>query len=227
MSAAAKRLGTVLGRQFADAAGARWLGTGIVTSLDPLTVNVDGTDLPMRGAVRSYYRSLGDLVLVGVLRGEAAVNHVVLGKVKGPSLTVTATDTPVASERTVFLAHNGNQQASSYIDVPNVPGRITRNDKSVVAGVNLSHPISTARLNVYVVSPEAVGGAGFHSVHGATGNTEGTTLETEVSLGDFGTGPGYSAPIAGRWRLVVDEVPPTSGDDYLGHTINSWYLRFR
>lgn len=83
MSAAAKRLGTVLATRTRKAAEARWLTVGVVTGTDPLLVEVDGAEVtPGAFPAGSYTPAIGDPVLLGVLRGSPAVGYLMFGKIQ-------------------------------------------------------------------------------------------------------------------------------------------------
>jgi hypothetical protein len=54
---------------------------GTVTATAPLTVTVDGGSQASLGALSSYTPVIGHVVLVGVVRGVASVQYVVLGRI--------------------------------------------------------------------------------------------------------------------------------------------------
>lgn len=79
MSGAAVALGELLGERIGGAARARWFTTGVVATTDPLTVTVSGGEVPAATVSADYVPVVGQTVLVGVLRGEAASGYVVFG----------------------------------------------------------------------------------------------------------------------------------------------------
>jgi hypothetical protein len=91
MSAAASRLGHVLGQKLSAAAAAQWLTSGKVTALTGTTLTVDlhvgDTDAtPIEGVhCLSTYSvavpKVGDVVLLGVLRGASSVEYIAIDKI--------------------------------------------------------------------------------------------------------------------------------------------------
>lgn len=80
MSDAAARLGHLLATKVRAAAEARWLTTGVIVTVEPLTVMVDGAPVPVPALLGDYPGVPGEVVLLAVLRGAAAVGYLVIGK---------------------------------------------------------------------------------------------------------------------------------------------------
>lgn len=105
MSAAAKRLGTVLAGGIQGAAEARWMCLGTVLSVSPLRVLVDDTEASAAYVKVGPSLQVGETVLLGCLRGRPSVSFVVIGKVvppeAGPVFTLRGDSIRVANLSTV------------------------------------------------------------------------------------------------------------------------------
>lgn len=78
----ATRLGTTLTGRLQAAAAAPWFTTAVVVAADPLVLDLNGAQVP--AAALNARPTVGQVVLVGLLRGEAAVGYVAFGALVTP-----------------------------------------------------------------------------------------------------------------------------------------------
>lgn len=78
----ATRLGTTLTGRLQAAAAAPWFTTAVVVAADPLVLDLNGAQVP--AAALNARPTVGQVVLVGVLRGEPAVGYVAFGALVPP-----------------------------------------------------------------------------------------------------------------------------------------------